>query len=56
MPVFVCLVAEAGIAPASEGSFTLHISTKNGLYHDPIRDPPIIVSEPSVRRGRGLGC
>lgn len=29
------LVAGPGFAPGSGGSFTLYVSAKNGLYHDP---------------------
>src|SRR3989344_3614907 len=45
-------VAGAGIEPASGGSFTPTVSGRNGLYHNPIRDSPIIVSEPFLRLRR----
>lgn len=43
---FPKFVAGAGIEPASGGSFTLPVSRKNGLSHNPVKDSPIIVSEP----------
>lgn len=50
-------VAGAGIAPAPGGSFTPIVSDGNGLSHDPVKDPPIIVSEPfQSQKETRLGC
>lgn len=38
---FLLLVAGAGIEPASGGSFTPTISSRNGLYHNPIGILPL---------------